>query len=65
MEMEKVRIYFIEITDTNDVKHRLKTDKLHVYNNFIARHQGKINGLHMGSRLVNKDKLKEILGDGD
>ena len=40
--MEKVRIYFIEITDTNDVKHRLKTDK-----------------------LLNKDKLKEILGDGD
>ncbi len=40
--MEKVRIYFIEITDTNNVKHRLKTDKLHVYNNFIARHQGKI-----------------------
>ena len=58
--MEKIKIYFCEITDLNGQKHQIKTEKLENLINFMRRHKGKIYGITKGSRLVSEEKFKEI-----
>ncbi len=61
--MKKIRIYFIEITDLNNQKQRLKSDDYNKILNFVHRHRGKVNGINMGNRLISKDKLLELQKD--
>ena len=58
--MEKIKVFFCEITDLNGQKHQIKTEKLENLINFMRRNKGKVVGINKGSRLVSKEKFKEI-----
>ena len=58
--MPKIRIFFIEIIDLNGQKQRLKSDDYNKILNFVHRHRGKVNGINMGNRLVDKESFVKI-----
>ena len=58
--MEKIKVFFCEITDLNGQKHQIKTEKLENLINFMRRYKGKVAGINKGSRLVSEEKFKEI-----
>ena len=61
--MEKIRIYFMEITDLNNQKHQIKSDDYNKILNFVQMYGGKVNGINMGNRLISKEKLLELQKD--
>lgn len=61
--MEKIKIYFCEITDLNGQKHQIKTDDVEKVLNFMRRYKGKVAGINKGSRLVSEEKLLELQKD--
>ena len=61
--MEKIRIYFMEITDLNNQKHRLKSDNYKKILDFVQMYGGKVNGVHFGNRLISKDKFGKIVAE--
>ena len=61
--MEKIKIYFCEITDLNGQKHQIKTEKLENLINFMRRYKGKVAGINKGSRIVSEEKLLELQKD--
>ena len=58
--MEKIRIYFLEITDLENNKHQIKSDDYNKILNFVQMYGGKVNGINMGNRLISKDKFEKI-----
>ena len=61
--MKKIRIYFMEITDLNNQKHRLKSDDYNKILNFVQMYGGKVNGVHFGNRLISKDTFGKIVAE--
>lgn len=58
--MEKIRAYYIEIVDTNNQKHQLKSLDHDEILKFARRHRGKINGVNKGSVILSEHKLREM-----
>ncbi|RRD39272.1 hypothetical protein EII29_07650 [Leptotrichia sp. OH3620_COT-345] len=58
--MQKIKVYFMEITDLNGQKHQIKSLNYEEIFKFQKRHKGKVAGIHKGRKLVTKEKLKEI-----
>ena len=59
-KMEQIRVYFLEIIDLNNQKHQIKSDDYNKILNFVHRHRGKVNGINMGNRLVDKESFVKI-----
>ena len=58
--MERIKVYFYEITDLNGQQHQIKSDDYNKIWDFAKRHKGKIRGLRSGSKTVSEAKFKEI-----
>ena len=58
--MEQIRVYFLEIIDLNNQKHQIKSDDYNKILNFVQMNGGKVNGINMGNRLVDKESFAKI-----
>ena len=58
--MEKIKVYFIEITDLNGTKWQKKSTDYSDILSVVRRHRGKIRGVNIGSRLVTKEKYEKL-----
>ena len=58
--MERIKVYFCEISDSNNQKHQIKTEKYDEILKFMRIHRGVICGINMGSRVISKEKFEKL-----